>query len=161
MVESAGCRAGQPAQGNRGRTPLAFLRSICAENVSRTFTGIWEWWRRAKKVPHCGLFCVQHQGHSIVSSLLNVLDNFSWGHDDRFHLPTRYFTGVASISNVWRSTGAPAKIKETAVRLFNDEVVSMCFSHMLGSCLRGRWLSIDGVQSIISWSDPKNWRSIH
>ena len=40
-------------------------------------------------------------------------------------------------------------VKDTAMRLFNDEVVSQCFSHMPGRCLRGRWLSFDGVESIV------------
>ena len=57
-------------------------------------------------VAHCRLFCVHHQGHLILKSLLKVLDTFSCGDDDIFQLSTRYFTGVASISSVWRSTGA-------------------------------------------------------
>ena len=43
----------------------------------------------------------------------------------------------------------PAKIKDTAVRLFSDEVVSQSFSHMPGRYLRGRWLSIDGMESVV------------
>ena len=51
--------------------------------------------------------------------------------------------------NVRRSTGALAMIKDTEVGFFNDEVASRCFSHVLGRCLRGRWFSIDDVESII------------
>ena len=57
-----------------------------------------------------------------MKAKLRVLDNFKWGDGASFHVPTRYFTGVATISNKWRSTGAPAKIMRIATRFFNDEI---------------------------------------
>ena len=116
-------------------------------HIYAEFTRILQWWRRAKVWRTVGLFSVQHRHHLIVKSLLKMFDTSSWD-DDRFSVLVSDFTSVPEISNVWRSTGATA-IKDTARRLRDDEVVSQCFSHMLGRCLRGRRLSIDGVESII------------
>lgn len=95
-----------------------------------------------------GVYCFPHQCHLMTLSLLKVLARWSWEEPER-ELPVRYFNGVVSIANVWRATGAPAKIVRAAVRLFGDDVAHDCFRKVPGRCLRGRWLSIDSVGSAI------------
>ena len=61
-----------------------------------------------------------------------------------------YFSGVATIANLWRGTGAPRKILDAA-RTMTDERIADMFSRKIpGRCLRGRLLSVDSVGSKIS-----------
>ena len=138
VMASVGCPSWPNRLGESGENLARFSVSLfCFDaggecqlhlrRVQRDFAVV----ARCETVAHCWLFCVHHQGPSIVKSLWKVLDNFSWRYDDRLELPTHYFTGVASTSNAWRSIGPPARIKDTAVPLFCDEVASQCFSHGL------------------------------
>ena len=60
-----------------------------------------------------------------------------------------YFGAVATISNVWRTSGMPVRVKSSCSALFGDEVVAQRCSKLPGRVLRGRWGSIDEVEAII------------
>ena len=91
-----------------------------------------------------GVFCMMHQCHLITKDLLSVLDGWAW-----WDTPTSYYTGVATIANVWRSTGNPKRLKDCAAEQISDEVSLRCFGRVPGRCLRGRWLSVESVEQII------------
>lgn len=69
-----------------------------------------------------------------------------------------YFRCVSTIARIWRSPGSARKIRGAAFEeaLQNKEfanpdlVVRQHFSTIPGRCLRGRWLSIDGVERTIA-----------
>ena len=135
--------------GNHDRLSVHSFCFGAARNASHIyakFTGIPEWWRRAK------VWCTLRSACSIASfdgeKSFEGARHFQLGRRRQISILVSGFASVPSTPNVWRSTGAPA-IKDTALRLYNDEGVSQCFSHMPGGCLRGRWFSFDGVESII------------
>jgi hypothetical protein len=95
-------------------------------------------------LPH---FCMLHQAHLITKGILGVLDRWSWGEGHEW--PVKYFSGVATIANVWRATGHFNKIRSAAVREFDEQVGDSSFGKAPGRCLRGRWLAVDSVERII------------
>jgi hypothetical protein len=69
-------------------------------------------------------------------------------------MPVKYFSGVATIANHWRSTTHGGKIKLASARLFNDDICLKCFGKIPHRCLRGRWLSVDSVEGILVKASP-------
>ena len=78
--------------------------------------------------------------------MLCILDEFRWVND----FPVKYFSGVATIANVWRGTGNPAKLRCQAASMWSEVVASKLFSKVPGRPLRGRWGSIDSIEGLIS-----------
>jgi len=99
-------------------------------------------------VMYSWIFCFMHQGHLLCKNIITVLDRWSWdGDEDR--LPCPYYTGVSSISGLWRRAGHPAKILNAACELFSQVVSERYFSRVPGRVLRGRWLSIEEAEQLI------------
>ena len=69
-------------------------------------------------------WCMLHQGHLIGKALLKVLDSFRWSSGA---LPVNYYTGVASTSNQWRSTGTGWKLRQAAVSMYGEEIADRHF----------------------------------
>ena len=53
-------------------------------------------------------WCVFHQYHLIIKSLLAILDKFVWSPPSS-KFPTSYFSGVSAISNSWRAAGGASQ----------------------------------------------------
>jgi hypothetical protein len=81
-------------------------------------------------------WCFFHQAQLIVLSMVATLDGWHW----KYPKGVGYFSGVATIANVVRSTGMRGRIQKAA----SDGVEVL--KRMFGRCLRGRWLSIDSVE---------------
>ena len=88
------------------------------------------------------MWCTFHQLHLIVKCVLQVLDNFEWGADVG-PLPSKYFGGVATISNVWRSVAIGKNIRRLAASHKYD---CPTLDKIPGRVFRGRWGSIDSVE---------------
>ena len=120
-----------------------------------------------KSVVFQDAFCLFHQLHLIVKGMLDVLDDWCW--PAPHNPPSKYFPAVATVANVWRSTGNGAKILMAAKASFNDEVADMYFTKLPGKPLRGRWVSFLGKSRAIprrckpftwSWRQPGGTRMI-
>ena len=63
----------------------------------------------------------------------------------------KYFSGLATIANVWKSTGIPDKLKTFLDSLpdAGSEVSLWVCARLPGRVLRGRWGSIDEVEELI------------
>ena len=94
-------------------------------------------------VMFCSVYCFHHQCHLAVRESLEVLDASEWAHE---RLPCRYFSGLATVCNVWRSTGNHKLIRNTAAELHGDSVAHAHFRSMLPRAIRGRWGSADACE---------------
>ena len=100
-------------------------------------------------------FCLLHRAQLVAKAMIKVLDNWEWNGIGVNEIPsTSYFNGVSNIASQWRSPGGPSKIKRAAETEFSSEVAVQSFSAIPGRCLRGRWLSIDSVETIICRAAP-------
>lgn len=93
-------------------------------------------------------WCVFHQYHLIIRSMLLILDKFVWPSPSAA-FPTTYFAGVSCISNSWRAAGVPRKIYFAGCEAFGDVAGARCFKKIPGKVLREGWGSIDSVESLI------------
>jgi len=98
------------------------------------------------------IFCLHHQLHLIVGALLKCLDDWRWGppHCHR----RQYWSGVATIANVWRSTGTSGRIKRAAAVKWTDFVAGKYFNRPPCKPLRNRWGSIHAVEGHLI--EPEN-----
>ena len=48
------------------------------------------------------IYCFLHQYHLIVKTVLQILDDFEWDEPD---YQSKYFSGIATVANTWRSPG--------------------------------------------------------
>eukprot|EP00927_Polykrikos_kofoidii_P002667 TRINITY_DN11067_c0_g1_i1.p1 TRINITY_DN11067_c0_g1~~TRINITY_DN11067_c0_g1_i1.p1 ORF type:complete len:1330 (-),score=171.22 TRINITY_DN11067_c0_g1_i1:47-4036(-) len=88
------------------------------------------------------VWCVMHQYHLIVRSVLDVMDDHPWC--DGWGV--RYVNGMATLSNVWRSPGNLRKIRETAASLTLMGAHDCCRTTP-GRVIKGRWGSIDEFET--------------
>eukprot|EP00959_Pyramimonas_sp_CCMP1952_P109426 2288671-Pyramimonas_sp.AAC.1 len=99
--------------------------------------------------PHVAVqacFCMHHQAHLVVKDLLCVMEMWSWG-GALSHGRHRYWASVATVANVWRSTGVPARLRHAALEEYeSDPLVAKRFRKLPGRPLRGRWGSIAAVE---------------
>jgi hypothetical protein len=95
------------------------------------------------------VWCFPHQYHLCVKSALCILDNTDqWSGSEEFNFKVKYFSSLATLTNVWRGVGAQKKIIEAAASKFGD-VVGDKFTKLPCRCLRGRWGSIDEVEGLL------------
>eukprot|EP00959_Pyramimonas_sp_CCMP1952_P100233 2096159-Pyramimonas_sp.AAC.1 len=76
-----------------------------------------------------------------------MIDAWSWGADHDMDRP--YFSCTATLANVWRSCGMPAKVFQAAKELSGVETATRLFRNLPGRCLRGRWGSVGSVEEKI------------
>lgn len=76
--------------------------------------------------------CFMHGGHRIAKNVVAALDGWEWS--SGWTLP-KYFTCLATCTNVWLSSGTPERLKAVACKAPGGEV-SVCV--LPGKCLRGR-----------------------
>ena len=93
-------------------------------------------------------WCVFHQYHLAIKSMLVVLDKSKWS-PPADALPTTYFSGVSSVSNSWRAPGIARKIYLAGAAAFGDVAALQRCKKIPGRVLRERWGSIDSVEDII------------
>eukprot|EP00959_Pyramimonas_sp_CCMP1952_P427307 8949146-Pyramimonas_sp.AAC.1 len=73
-----------------------------------------------KKVAFCAVYCKFHQAHLIAGGVLTALDNFKWatGADEAekeaMETSVKYWGAVATVANVWRSSGTHRKLQDAA-----------------------------------------------
>eukprot|EP00959_Pyramimonas_sp_CCMP1952_P261962 5477814-Pyramimonas_sp.AAC.1 len=58
------------------------------------------------------VFCMCHQLHLIIKDCLDLMELWQWGPLDE---DRRYWPTVATVANVWRSTGTPARLLQAAL----------------------------------------------
>ena len=93
-------------------------------------------------------WCIFHQYHLIIKSLLVILDRFVWSPPSS-PFPTTYFAGVSAISSSWRAAGVPRKIYFAGADAFGDVAAARCCKKIPGRVLKERWGSIDSVEALI------------
>ena len=93
------------------------------------------------------IWCFFHQYHLAIKGALAILDGFSWPSIGGDELQTKYFSALATITNVWRGVGIQRKMIALAVELYDDSVAAL-FEKLPGRCLRGRWGSVDEVEGL-------------
>ena len=94
------------------------------------------------------VWCFFHQYQLVVKRLLADLNAWTWL--DRHWGETAHTTGVAAISNAWRSSGNHCKIVACGARLYGPAVAQRYSSKIPGRVLVGRWGSIDSVESVLT-----------
>ena len=99
----------------------------------------------------CVVFCFAHGLHHIVEAQLAILDAWAWDTDDEAEKPSvKYWSGLATVANCWRSVGMPRKIAATCVRHVGDDAAAQrCFSKKPGRPIRGRWAQASTVEKFI------------
>ncbi|CAK0813601.1 unnamed protein product, partial [Prorocentrum cordatum] len=98
-------------------------------------------------VMYIAVFCVLHQTHLVVKDLLSSLEQWQWGPvgGDK-----KYWGTVATVANVWRSCGMPAKIMDAArAECPSEDIARQLFKRLPGKPLRGRWGSIAAIEDVI------------
>ena len=97
-------------------------------------------------------WCLFHQAQLMCKCLLEILDAWKWEDEVDVEVapwPTKYFNGPSAVSNVWRSPGAAASIRERTTLEFSVDVSEQCCKRTPGRVLRARWFSIDSVEAIL------------
>ena len=84
-----------------------------------------------------------HQLHLVFRVLLQRLD--VWEHAQ--HHPFRYFDGVATLVNLWWSSGVGWTVRKTSESMFGATGARL-LSKVRGSALRGGWSRIDSIESL-------------
>ena len=90
----------------------------------------------------CVQWCLFHQYHLGVRSLLEVFESWTWDCDQK--LPCKYHGGVATIANTWRSTGIHTRLQELVG--LQGEAAAATVNKLPGKALTGRWGAIDDVE---------------
>ena len=88
------------------------------------------------------MVCMFHSVHLIVAAMLKVFDTL----EGNLAHAKPYFSSLATIVNVMRSTGVPTKIRQVVADLFPT---CAGFRQLPGRCLRGRWGSVDSAETYI------------
>ncbi|CAK0874677.1 unnamed protein product [Prorocentrum cordatum] len=100
-----------------------------------------------------GLFtCIFHGVHLICKDVLRYLESDL---DEALQHSQKYVSALATVSNVWRSTGIASAIRQCADN--SDEIPSVikaAFKRKPGRVLRGRWGSVDDIESLLKWAMP-------
>ena len=65
-----------------------------------------------------------------------------------------YFTVTASIANVFRSSGMPAKLYNAACDMYGNVLGHKVAGKIPGKCLKGRWASSESIESMIDNAGP-------
>ena len=85
-----------------------------------------------------------------MRTILKVLDEWTWPEPENDQVPSSYFNGISAVTSNWRSVGHPRKIKNSASKLFSNQVAVEYFGQTPGRCLRGRLLSVESVEKIVA-----------
>eukprot|EP00959_Pyramimonas_sp_CCMP1952_P267876 5600752-Pyramimonas_sp.AAC.1 len=94
------------------------------------------------------VFCFLHQVHLVVKDLLTLLEQWQWG---GLFAEKKYWSTVATVANVWRSVGMPAKIVDAAyTECQDDNLARRLFKKLPGKPLRGRWGSVAAIEEVVS-----------
>ena len=93
-------------------------------------------------------FCFQHICHLIVGGSIRTMNAWTW--PEPYDLGIRYFTGVGTLANIWRSTGFGLKLRDVVETLFGIDVCHRCFRQIPGRPLKGRWGAIDAIEKSIT-----------
>ncbi len=88
------------------------------------------------------VWCMQHQAHLIVKSVLEVADNFQF--TDKA-VGCSYWSALSAIAYVWRSPGMGRKIIAAARRL----KLKFAFNKVPGRPLKNRWGTIGSIEQIV------------
>jgi hypothetical protein len=99
-------------------------------------------------------WCFLHQLHLIYKVVYATMDTWVWdvscvyGSSD--HDPIKgckYFSGIGTITNVWRSTGVGQAMQRAAIALWGEEVD--CCRVRPGRPLKNRWGALAKIEKII------------
>ena len=85
--------------------------------------------------------CFFHSLHNCQKKSINDLDELAKQRGDPI-----YSNMIIRVSNVWRSFGHHAKLKETSLALYDPAVTSIHFTTCIGKIIRTRWGSFDGPE---------------
>ena len=77
------------------------------------------------------IFCIFHQCHLIVKSLLKTMENFDF--PEEYALEKGYFSVLGTVGNTWRSSCAPSLIQSAASDLYGDSTMMKLFKNVPGS----------------------------
>ena len=77
------------------------------------------------------IFCIFHQCHLIVKSLLKTMENLHF--PEKYALEKGYFSVLGTVGNTWRSSGAPSLIQSAASDLYGDSTMMKLFKNVPGS----------------------------
>ena len=91
-------------------------------------------------------WCLFHRLDAIVLAVIKVLDTWSWRPACSAAEAPGYtfFSGVSTLSNVWRSPGQHKVINQIAQKRFRVQECK-AVEKIVGKCLRGRWGSLFAV----------------
>ena len=93
--------------------------------------------------------CIFHIYHLITKDLIAILD---WCSDGP--TPLKFFSKIATITNVWRSSGMMGRVRDMAAKLFGETIAEKFFSVLPGQPPKGRWGSIDNTEEILGNALP-------
>ena len=79
-------------------------------------------------------------------AMLLIADNFTWT-DVEFKV--KYWSALATICNVWRSTGIPKKLKQAVESLYGPVVAKRIVGNLPGRPVRQRWGACQSCQKRI------------
>ena len=96
------------------------------------------------------VFCFQHRNDHVGQSQLALLNRWDWEPVQKDELGSvKYTSSLAIFTNSWRGSGVPAKLEESAARLYGDSVALKCFRSKPGRLIKTRWLSSDSIEDKI------------
>ena len=83
--------------------------------------------------------------------MLTTFDEWTWLFTgcELHNIGTKYYFCVAIIAILWRSTGNPFKLKDSASKLFSNIVSRNYFSKVPGRPLKSRWGAIISIEALI------------
>jgi hypothetical protein len=109
--------------------------------------------QRLKGIPSVSMlavFCFSHRNDHIGQSQLALLNKWDWEPTQKDELGSvKYTSSLAIFTNTWRGSGVPAKLEESAAKLYDDSVAVKCFRSKPGRLIKTRWLSSDSIEDKI------------
>ena len=94
----------------------------------------------------CSVF--YHQLQLIIGSVLDILDKWKWSNVEPYGC--QYVSGLKMISNTWRSTGTPRKLRAASAKLYGEFVSATFFKRVVSRCIASRWGSVHEVEGVVN-----------